>query len=69
MRPSERLSGAAVFYNRAVTPELREWNELKPGDVALMILSPKAPLPELPEGFAAKRFPEAKLILVSPVSK
>ena len=69
MRPSERLSGAAVFYNRAVTPELREWNELKPGDVALMILSRKAPLPELPAGFAAKRFPKAKLILVSPVSK
>ena len=69
MRPSERLSGAAVFYTHAVTPQLREWDELKPGDVALMILSPKAPLPELPPGFAAKRFPKVKLILVSPVSK
>lgn len=69
MRPSERLSGAAVFYTQTVTPQLREWNELKSGDVALMILSRKAPLPELPAGFAAKRFPEAKLILVSPVSK
>ena len=69
MRPSERLSGAAVFYTQAVTPQLREWNELKRGDVALMILSRKAPLPELPAGFAAKRFPEAKLILVSPTAK
>ena len=50
----------------------KKWNTntaILSGDVALMILSRKAPLPELPAGFAAKRFPEAKLILVSPVSK
>ncbi len=68
IRPSERLAGAAVFYHRAVVPQLKEWSDLKPGDVALGGARPKDPLPRLPAGFAAKRFPEVKLLLVYPAS-
>ena len=66
VHPSESLAGAAVFYRLAVTPQIEEWKELKKGDVALAVLRKKEPLPELPEGFSARRFPELKLVLVFP---
>ena len=69
IRPSERLQGAAVFYHRAVTAELAGWEDLRPGDVALARLGKKEPLPKLPEGFAAQRFPRVKLVLVSPLPR
>ena len=67
VRPSESLSGAAVFYCLAVTPQINEWKDLKKGDVALAILKKKEPVPQLPEGFSARRFPDIKLLFVSPV--
>ena len=67
VHPSERLSGAAVFYCRAITPQIREWHELKPGNVALASIRSKEPVPPLPEGFAARRFSDANLLLVSPM--
>ena len=66
VRPSESLAGAAVFYSLAVTPQIEDWKELKKGDAALAVLRKKEPLPQLPEGFSARRFPEVKLLLVSP---
>ena len=67
IRPGERLSGATVFYCRAVTPELKKWNELKRGDVALAGMRSKEPLPQFPEGFSVRRFPDAKLLLISSI--
>ena len=68
VRPSERLSGAAVFYRRAVIPQLGDWGELKSGNVAVGTLRSKDPLPPLPAGFTAQRFRDLKLVLVFPVS-
>ena len=65
IRPSERLAGAAFFYRRAVTPELADWKRLKRNDIALAPLRAKHPLPPLPAGFAARRFPQADLVLVA----
>ena len=67
IRPIERLSGAAVFYRRAVTPSIEKADELCSGDVALMALRSGKPLPALPTGFSARRYEAQDLVLVFPV--
>ena len=67
IRPHERLSGAAVFYRRAVTPRLLRAEQLLPDDVALTKLRSRKPLSLVPPGFAVRRYEEAGLLLVAPV--
>lgn len=64
MRPGERHSGAAFFYDHAVMPKIKNWDELKPGDI---ILAPQQleELLKLPEGFSVRRFKKAKMIILS----
>ena len=66
IRARERLSGAAFFYCRRITPELDDFSGLQPADVAIMPLDSKKPLPEIPPGFAVHRFTKAELIVVFP---
>ena len=64
MRPSERQRGAAFFYDRTVTPHIWEWDELKPGDIAvggarMMVLL------KFPERYSIRYFKDSKMVIVS----
>ena len=61
VRPAERHSGAAYYYTHAVVPHLHSWDELQPGDVAVV---PAAQLKQLPKEYSTRRFKDAKLVVV-----
>ena len=64
-RPDERLSGAAYFYRRKITPKIRRWEKMRPGDVALMRHRSEKEL-TLPPGFTFRYYPDSELYLVQP---
>ena len=66
MRPGERHLGASFFYNRTAVPEIKEWDELNPDDVAVAPLRLEESL-KLPEGASARRFKKAKMIVISQI--
>lgn len=64
--PAERLSGAAFFYLRRVTPEMEDFCGLQPDDIALYRHDPEDPPPTLPPGFTTRSFRDVELILIFP---
>ena len=64
-KPEERLSGAAYFYRREVTPRVRGWKRVRPGDVVLMRHFSKEAV-SFPPGFTYRYYPDTKLYLVQP---
>lgn len=63
--PDERLAGAAYFYRHKITPEIESWEEMRPGDAALVRHRSKKEL-ALPPGFTSRHYPDADLYLVQP---